>query len=283
MANNLNITAIRPAGSIGGVFRLRNPSLRRSRRGRLYLKASLEDMGGSLTAYLWDEEICRRFNLNDLSPAYIEGTLRHRQDGPVVDLVLLQGERVTCAGEIVRLIPQSVCPRPWLLPFLQAAVERVTIPALGGFVASVLGDDSIAFPFVSAPASLNHHHNHPGGLLEHSLECLQMVARHREFTKANFELGLVAALFHDIGKILTMTPQMKRTTLGQSMDHEKLTLELLAPHLMRLDWDWPAGASELRYLLTWKLKQKVPQYDMADLVACCDRVSSGLDWRKRAH
>jgi 3'-5' exoribonuclease len=170
-----------------------------------------------------------------------------------------------------------------LLPFLQAAVERVTIPALAGFVASVLSDDSIAFPFVSAPASLNHHHNHPGGLLEHSLECLQMVARHREFTKANFELGLVAALFHDIGKILTMTPQMKRTTLGQSMDHEKLTLELLAPHLMSLDWDWPAGASELRYLLTWKLRQKVPRYDMADLVACCDRVSSGLDWRKRKH
>lgn len=281
MANNLNTMAMRHAGPIGGVFRLRKPSLRRSRRGRLYLKASLEDMGGSLTAYLWDEELCRRFSLTDLSPAYVEGTLRHRQDGPVVDLELLAGERITAAGEIVRLIPQSVCPRPWLLPFLQAAVERVTIPALAEFVASVLGDDNIAFPFVSAPASLNHHHNHPGGLLEHSLECLQMVARHREFTKANFELGLVAALFHDIGKTLTMTREMQRTPLGRSMDHEKLTLELLAPHIKRLDWDWPAGAGELRYLLTWKLKQKVPRYDMADLVACCDRVSSGLDMRKR--
>jgi len=283
MANNLNGMAIRQSGSIGGVFRLRNPSLHRSRRGRLYLKASLEDMGGSLTAYLWDEELCRHINLTDLAHAYVEGTLRRRHDGPVVDLSLLQGEQVTTAGEIVRLIPQSVCPHPWLLPFLQAAVERVTIPALAEFVASVLGDDSIAFPFVAAPASLNHHHNHPGGLLEHSLECLQMVARHREFAKVNFELGLVAALFHDIGKTLTMTAEMTRTSLGQSMDHEKLTLELLATHLRRLDWDWPAGASELRYLLTWKLRQKVPRYDMADLVACCDRVSSGLDWRKRKH
>jgi 3'-5' exoribonuclease len=283
MTNNLTMAAIERSNTLSGVFRLRKPSLRRSRRGRLYLKASLEDMGCALTAYLWDEELCRRFSLTDLSPAYVEGTLRHRQDGPVVDLELLASERITAAGEIVRLIPQSVCPRPWLLPFLQAAVERVTIPALAEFVASVLGDDGIAFPFVAAPASLNHHHNHPGGLLEHSLECVQMVARHREFAKTNFELGLVASLFHEIGKTLTMTAEMTRTSLGQSMDHEKLTLELLAPHLRRLDWDWPAGASELRYLLTWKLRQKVPRYDMADLVACCDRVSSGLDWRKRKH
>lgn len=149
------------------------------------------------------------------------------------------------------------------------------------FVASVLADDSIAFAFVSAPASLNHHHNYPGGLLAHSLECFQMVERHHEFTRDHYEVGLVAALFHDIGKILTLTHEMKRTSLGSSVDHDKLTLETLAPYLKELDRQWPQGAAELRYLLTWKAGRRVPDFDMADLVSCCDRVSAGLDLSRR--
>jgi 3'-5' exoribonuclease len=94
---------------------------------------------------------------------------------------------------------------------------------LKGFVLDTLSDDTIAFPFVACPASLGFHHNYPGGLLRHSIECAQMVERYQEFAPDKKELGMVAALFHDIGKILTMTPHMRLTSLGRSLDHDKLT------------------------------------------------------------
>lgn len=116
----------------------------------------------------------------------------------------------------------------------------------------------------------------------HSLECVFLVGKYREFDRNSYELGIVAALFHDIGKILTLTYQMQRTSLGHSRNHDKLTLEVLDPYLQRLEQDWPQGADELRCSLTWKLRKPVPRYNMADLVACCDRLSSGFDRQKRA-
>ena len=108
-----------------------------------------------------------------------------------------------------------------------------------------------------------------------------MVEKHQQFLLQDYELGLVAALFHDIGKILTLTYEMNRTSLGRGLDHDKLTLEVLAPYLKQLDRDWPEGARQLRYLLTWKLNQRIPKFNMADLVACCDRLSTGLDMEKK--
>ena len=267
-------------GPITGHYRLRNPLRRTTRRGRPYLRVQLENMEGSLYGYLWSDEIDSE-GLRDLSPVYVEGRLRRRSDGPVVDLEAIRQHREINPAAVVRLIPQSFCPVPWLMPVLEVAANRITLEPLARFVAEVLADDSIAFAFVSAPASLNHHHNYPGGLLAHSLECFQMVDRHREFSHDQHQLGLVAALFHDIGKILTLTHEMKRTTLGSSVDHDKLTLETLAPYLKQLDRQWPQGARELRYLLTWKLGRRVPDFDIADLVCCCDRVSAGLDLGRR--
>lgn len=219
----------------------------------------------------------------DLSCVHVSGHLRFRRDGAVADLECLQ-ETERQAEDIIRLIPQGLCPLPWLLSFLEAIVERIQVPALKAFVLATLSDDTIAFPFVACPASFSYHHNYPGGLLRHSIECAQMVERYREFPAYRRDLGVVAALFHDIGKILTMTPQMRLTSLGATMDHDKLTLEVLAPHLRRLDAIWPGGGIDLRYLMTWRPGKRdsgLPKTPLANAVLAADRISSGIDERSR--
>ncbi len=108
-----------------------------------------------------------------------------------------------------------------------------------------------------------------------------MIESQQGFTQESYELGLVAALFHDIGKILTLTPQMTWTSLGTCVEHDKLTCEVLGPALQQFQEQWLEGAKELRYLLGWKAKSAIPHYNMADLVACSDRISAGLDIAKR--
>lgn len=278
MLNNLQALNIQKGGPVNGVFRLREPVLCRTRAGDAYLRLRLEDMSGSIRAYAWQEEVYQDTRVTDLGCVYVEGQVRQRSDEAIIDLLAL---KATAKPEkAVRLIPQSICPQPWLLSFLDAAVSRFTNRPLLQFVESVLSDDSIAFAFVSAPASLNHHHNYPGGLLAHSLECFQMIEKHNEFPRNQLELGLASALFHDVGKILTITHKMKRTSLGHNIDHDKLTLEVLGPHLKKLDHEWPEGGGTLRYLLTWKKGQRIPKYDMADLVSCCDRLSAGFGFKQ---
>lgn len=271
-----------PPGPICGTFRQTDVCYHETRTGQPYMRLQLEDMSALVPAYAWHEGIYRQLFLPNYSLIHVQGQSRYFDQQLRIDLDSITPLGTKQPGDIVRLIPQSLCPSPGLLFQLQALINRLTIQPLREFVESVLADDSIAFAFVSAPASLYHHHNYPGGLLSHSLECVSLVERHHEFPFQNYQLGLVAALFHDIGKILTLTAQMERTTLGKSVDHDKLTLEVLAPYLKHLETNWQQGATELRYLLTWKLRKPVPRYNVADLVACSDRISSGLDLQRRA-
>lgn len=281
--NNLPSLQFLQPGHVIGEYRLRNCCLNEAKNGRQYLRIHLEDMSCSVPAYIWQEDIYQRFYLPDHSLARIEGQSRYYRNLLRVDLSRIEPICQKRAGDVARLIPQSVCPLPGLLIDLQDAINQITIPALRQFSESVLANDGIAFPFVSAPASLNHHHCYPGGLLKHSLESFHIVKNQKGFSRDDYELGLLSSLFHDIGKVLTMTHTMQRTSLGSSVEHDKLTFELLGPYLTRLERSWFAGAKELRYLLKWKIRREIPEYNMADLVACSDRLSAGfdIDQRKR--
>lgn len=114
------------------------------------------------------------------------------------------------------------------------------------FLHQVLRDDRILFPFISAPASLKHHHAYPGGLLQHCLQCTSMLKGFCCFSRNIEELGIVASQLHDIGKISTLTDGMQRTALGQVVDHDAPTLELLVPALTYLDRAWPDGGIAMR-------------------------------------
>jgi len=264
-------------GPFTGRYRLRTPEGRVTRDGRPYTRMTLEDMNGGLPAYLWYTTEAPL--PADMTCVEVDGRIRWRRDGVVADLAQLRPADKQ-PDEVVRLIPHSICPKPWLIPALGALVESLKTAWLRQFVIDVLWDDTIAFLFVACPASLKYHHNYPGGLLQHSLECAQMVARYDEFDPAQKELGMVAALFHDIAKTLTLTPDMQRTSLGRTVDHDKLTLEVLAHYLRPYDGDYVEGTAELRYLMTWRPANRdpgIPRTPLANAVLAADRVSAGID------
>lgn len=277
--NKLQVVENIGTGQVEGVYRLRRPVRRQTRTGMPFIKMILEDQNCAFPAYLWHPGGLQI--PGDLTCVQVQGKMRWRSDGAVADL-----EQVTVADkqpdEVLRLIPQSLCPLPWLIPSLQTLVESINTFWLQQFVIDVFWDDSIAFPFVACPASLKYHHNYPGGLLRHSLECAQMVSRYQEFSQEEKELAMVAALLHDIGKILTLTPAMRRTSLGATVDHDKLTLEVLSSYLRPYDKNWPKETALLRYLMTWRPANRdpgIPRTPLANAVLAADRVSAGIDGR----
>jgi 3'-5' exoribonuclease len=278
-SHNLNFANLKHGGPFTGRFRVRSPLWRWTSKGQPFVDMLLEDMNGSIPAYIWRTR--HDFVLpGDLSCVQVGGLIRMRGDRRAVADVEHVASTSKPAEDVIRLIPRSICPLPWLMPFLEVIVSRIQAPWLRQFVMDVFSDDSIAFPFVACPASLRYHHNYPGGLLRHSIECAQMVSRYQEFTPEKKEIGIVAALLHDVGKILTMTPKMRRTTLGSTLDHDKLTLEILSPYLRRVDSVCPQGAAEMRYLLTWRPGYRdsgIPKTPLANAVLAADRVSAGVN------
>lgn len=168
---NLENSKVPAKGPFSGKFRIRQPHRRETRDGRPFLQLALEDLAGRIPAYVWQTASRQEFPV-DLSCMQVDGVIRFRRDGAVADVRRLSLAEKS-VEDALRLIPQSICPLPWALSFLESVVLGIQTPQLRRFVLEVLANDSIAFPFVACPASLRYHHNYPGGLLRHSIECAQ--------------------------------------------------------------------------------------------------------------
>lgn len=274
---------LQPDGPITGTFRVTAPRCKVSIGGTQYLTLELTDCSGTIRAFGWPERYTGPTEPGDLSLVKVTGASYLFHERKLVDLHRI--EPVTSVAEPVLLITPNCCPVIAGVERLRELLERITVPALRNFNNTVLADDALALPFLRLPASRRHHHSFPGGLVTHSQECAEIIADLAlDLPRQTRELGMVAALWHDIGKIKTLDPRPGAWLTGAVLKHDALTLELLAPALANLDRDWREGALMLRYLFTWNKcgKPGRPLQVIAEAVESADRISSGLSAERLA-
>ncbi len=83
------------------------------------------------------------------------------------------------------------------------------------------------------------------GLLVHSSDVAMQVFSQHLIPETERYIGTIAGLFHDIGKIRTLSTNSTSPSLY--LDHENYTLEILAPHLHLLERKNKQFADTLRY------------------------------------
>jgi len=263
-----------------GVFRL-SPQIRPERASGKVLIGVVEDSTGAIDVQV-REDLIENVLAGSFPVVSVAGLVAEVKGR--IGLVLTSVTLNPVTIDPVRLIPRSICPVPELLDRLEKAVRQFQTEPLCRFMQRVLSDDRLMFPFVSLPASRVHHHSEPGGLLMHSLECLECVAQMTMFERAELELGMAAALLHDISKVMTMKKDGTKTRLGAVMEHDELTLRVLAAHLDYLDHLWLNGSIALQHLLKWKSGKgrPLPLMTIAEAVNSADRISAGQDLSRRA-
>lgn len=186
-------------------------------------------------------------------------------------------------------------PREWVaeegldaFDKLLGLLDRLQHEAMVAFVDQVFSDGAIAKHFLNISASRKHHHPTPGGLLNHSVECAEMVEEmgRRLLSPHERDLAVVGALLHDIGKIRTLCPARSGTGAIHGVCQSALNLEVLAPYMPDLQTAWSSGANALRAILA------PARYSMqsggwsplllTDVVRYIDRLSAGKDLRTRS-
>ena len=260
-----------------GEFRIKFPRVSTARNGSPFISLTIGDMTGFLKSYIWMNAYDGPQDLADNDRVAVSGRLREFNDQWIA--VINRAERLDNIQQPISLVPAWWSPTHSLLPKLHDLVAGISTVPLQAFLNGVFGDDTISRPFVTVPGSLAHHHNIGGGLLRHSLECAEIVKAIPLFPKKDIDLGTVAALLHDVGKIRTLARGSKSNGSCFLLNHDALTLEVIGPYLKQLDEEWPDGGSALRYLLTWKNHKyrPFPLMTIAEAVISADRISSGLD------
>lgn len=265
-----------------GIYRIHRPEIKTARNNSKYLSCTLLDRSGELQAYGWLERFTVDVSLTQMSLFKVQGHLRWFGDRWIADLE--QTFRHTdLLEQPLKTIPITACPSSTGLKRLENLLDYLESTPLKKMLVSMMNNDSILLPFISLPASRQNHHAYPGGLLDHCVECAELVASYKQNPDDIRELGTVAALLHDIGKVRTLGKDGSGTMIGRMLGHDILTLELLAEPLSLLDREWRDGGTALRYLLSWKLQSRFgskPLMVISELIQAADRISSGNDNEK---
>lgn len=167
------------------------------------------------------------------------------------------------------------------------ALETSLPATLRKFLARILLDPEIAPAFVSCRASGRYHHSERGGLLQHSVENLDLVARMIGSTipgdRLSVGIGQLGYLLHDIGKIRTVGA-VQRPPLSWAVRHETHNLLLLAPHLEWLRSADSDAYAALVYVLEYvampaKARERA-RYFPAEAVVMADQCSAATHWHR---
>lgn len=250
--------------------------------GKACLKLTLEDADGRATGFAWPES--RSSVTCSATPAAVSvtGTVHQFNDRAQIKvhaLAPIDPEQVPSA---TALLPRRRCPEAALAALDRLARWEQSLPCpLDGFVRHVLLDPGIGVPFLRCRASVSHHHAFVGGLLVHSTERLDEAFEVTQHTLPNDEwspwIAQMGYLLHDLGKLKSVG-ELRRPRYALVMPHELATIEMLAPHLAWLEQRDIRLAMALRnvfaYLAMPAASRKLPEYEVAGIVAALDRWSA---------
>jgi len=257
------------------VYRICSCQQRTARTGKNYLRITLEDATGMMVAYAWQQPSDQSAFTNS-THMRINGKSRFYNGAYVADIMAAEAVIPTPEQGIATL-PYSQCQKPEVLTCFSNMILSIEHDGLRALLANTFYQERIVLPFIQAPASLRHHHNFQGGLMVHSLECATIIRDLSIFSKQEREIGITAALLHDLGKIKTIGTNFSRPEMGKAIDHEAITLELCASGLARLDDDFPEIGIDLRHILTCRSLKRwghEPKLPIAHALQLADRLSS---------
>ena len=248
----------------------------------------LADISGKINGYAWDNKYKSSYCPEDNDIIRIVGRTKVAPTTGFVIVTILEAEPVPRDEENpIALLPLSSSANVDDIQELAHVIDDISSPSLRHFLKQVFSDDDLAESFVYGKASLRHHHSQIGGLLRHSLECVRMINHFSEIPVHEREVGITAAILHDLTKTKLFYNDQGYST--PMINHDARTLEYLSVPLRALEKNWHDGAGLLRMIMEYPLTKKqylfkkfhVPA--IVDLLWFIDQLSTAIDMEKSAY
>ncbi len=185
---------------IEGAFAISNAQMGRTRNDKSYLRCLLSDKSGEVSGRMWsiDEAQFRRLPTDGF--VYIEGETQAYQGD--LQLIIHAIDPIEPTPEqIAELLPSTTKDVAQMFEQVKALLDSLKHPAAKALAAEYLADEFLMDHFRRAPAAKSMHHAYLGGLLEHTLQLLNLANLICPlYPKLNRDIVVLGLFLHDLGK-----------------------------------------------------------------------------------
>ncbi len=223
------INEIAPGETIDDIYMVREPILRSTSRGDLYIAMYICDRSGQLNGRMWQATETIYNSLPKPGFVHIQGRSELYQNNlqVIVNNVSVVDAKGVCLEDFMARTDKDT---EQMFKEVKSIVGRIKHPQLKALVGEFLADTKLMEKFCNAPAATKLHHNYLGGLLEHTHNMLRVaVAILPLYPNVQTNLVLAGIFLHDIGKTEELAYDMgfSYTDSGQLIGHIVKTLLML--------------------------------------------------------
>jgi 3'-5' exoribonuclease len=223
------ISQIEPGQTIDDIYIVKEPILRSTTRGDLYIAMYLSDRTGQLNGRMWQatEEIYK--SLPKPGFVHIKGRSELYQNNLQIvinNVAIIDPSKVN----IDDFLPKTKKNIQQMLEEVKAIAARIKNPQLKALVGEFMADTELMEKLCNSPAAMKLHNDCIGGLLEHTHNMLQVaVAILPFYPQVQSDLVLAGILLHDIGKTDELAYDMafSYTDSGQLIGHISKSLLMI--------------------------------------------------------
>ncbi|MHC4904677.1 MAG: 3'-5' exoribonuclease YhaM family protein [Planctomycetota bacterium] len=218
---HLFIKDIQPGQQLQDIYMITQPVLRNTTKGDLYIAMFLSDKTGKVNSRLWQatEQIYQALPSEGFVAIRGKSELYQGNMQIVVnDVQVVQPDQV----KLMDYMPRTEKNIGEMFEQVKAILTTIENNDLKLLTEAFLNDQELMKQFCIAPAAMMMHHNYLGGLLEHTLNMLNVAqVLFPLYPKIQKDLVLAAILLHDMAKTQELSYKIgfSYTDRGQLLGH----------------------------------------------------------------
>jgi len=188
------------SGYVDGVYTIVNPQVGTTRTGKPYLKCLLKDATGEMPGRKWEFNPGELGELQSTGFVWVSGNAELYEERPQLRIDQIKSVEVSQA-DLLLLVPSTRQDIDRMFQRVCEIMRTLTHPGMLALAEAFLGDEAIMANFRRAPAAVSVHHAWIGGLLEHTLQLMELAERMLpRYPQLDRDIVLMGLFLHDLGK-----------------------------------------------------------------------------------
>ena len=223
------INEIQAGQTIDDIYMVKEPILRSTTRGDLYIAMYLCDRTGQINGRMWQATEAVYNALPKPGFIRVQGRSEVYQNNLQLvanNISVIDSEKVNLEDFLARTDKDT----DKLFTEIKSILSKIENPQLKALVAEFVNDTELMGKFCKAPGGMKLHHAYLGGLIEHTHNMLHVGQAILPFyPEVQSDLVLAGLFLHDMGKTeeLSFDMAFSYTDSGQLIGHISQTLLML--------------------------------------------------------